>query len=512
MNENNKRIAKNTIYLYIRQFVILAISLYTSRVVLNSLGETDYGLYNVVGGIIVLFNFVSNALSNSASRYIAYAIGTNDVKEVKRTFGSFLSLYYCLAASIFILGETVGLWFVYNYLTIPEERFTASLWVYHFSIVSVMMNLLYVPYHCLIVAHERMSAFAYISILQATLKLGIALLLSVTPFDRLVFYAALILVLGVFIQFVYIFYCKRNFLESSSKCVWDKNLFIEILKYSGWVLFGSLAYTSYTQGLNVLLNIFFGPIVNAARGIAVQVQAATQNFIIGFQTAMYPQIIKSYAQKDFGRMYILLHTVCKGSFFLFYVIALPFLFKTSVILELWLKKVPDYTVPFICFILLFSMLRALTNEINHAVQATGKIKKYQIVDGVMGLTILPFSYMALKVFHANPVTVFIILVVVEVLTVVARIKVGIPQIGDSIIKFSKDVLLPVLYVSVIGVVVPFIVSIISNDTLMGFVSVTLSVLFWTLPIVYFLGLNKQEKTLIKEKIKSIKRSLVKTKE
>lgn len=503
MNEDNKRIAKNTIYLYIRQFIVLAISLYTSRVVLNALGATDYGLYNVVGGIIVIFGFITSALSNSASRYVSYAIGTNDENEIKRTFGSFLTLYYCLAISILVLGETVGLWFVYNYLTIPPDRFSAALWVYHFSVAASVLNLLYVPYNCLIVAHERMSAFAYISILEAVLKLGIALLLTVAVLDRLVLYAALILLLGVIIRFVYISYCKKHFPESSSKPVWDKNLFTEILKYSGWVLFGSLAYTTYTQGLNVILNIFFGPIVNAARGIAVQIQSATQSFILGFQTAMYPQIIKSYAQNNLSRLHVLLHTVCKGSFFLFYIIALPFLLKTSVILELWLKNVPDYTVPFTCCILVFSMLRALTNEINHAVQATGKIKVYQLVDGLMGLSILPLSYLALKFFHANPTTVFVVLVVVEFVTVFARIFVGIPQVGDSIKKYSKDVLVPVVFVTIIGCIMPVIVSHLVDNTLWGLLYVTLAVVLWTIPVVFVIGLNATEKSLVIGKIKSV---------
>lgn len=503
MNEDNKRIAKNTIYLYIRQIVVLAISLYTSRVVLNSLGATDFGLYNVVGGVVVLFSFISNALSNSASRYISYAIGTQDTQTIGRTFGSFLTLYYFLAIGILLLAETVGLWFVYNHLTIPADRFSASLWVYHFSIAAVVLNLLYIPYHCLIVAHERMSAFAYISILEAVLKLIIALLLSIAPFDKLIFYSALTLILGFFIRFVYIAYCKKNFQESSSKCVWDRNLFAEILKYSGWVLFGSLAYTTYTQGLNVLLNVFWGPVVNAARGIAVQVQSATQNFIVGFQTAMYPQIIKSHAQKNLTRMYLLLHTVCKGSFFLFYVLALPFLLKAPVILELWLKDVPDYTVEFTRCILAFSMLRALTNEINHAVQATGNIRTYQIVEGLMGLTILPISYVALKFLNVDPVMVFVIMVLVELVTVIARIKIGIPQIGDSIRIFLKDVILPVLLVSIFGSILPLFVSFFVDDNLLGLFIVLVSELIWTVPIIFFVGLKKQERSLIYQKVISI---------
>lgn len=500
MRYDNKIIIKNTFYLYIQQFVVLAISLYTSRVVLNVLGATDYGLYNVVGGVITLFSFVTSALSNSASRYLTYAIGTNDLKEIKRTLGSFLSLYYGLALLIFIIGETIGLWFVYNYLTIPEERFTAAVWVYHFSIISAVINIIYVPHNSLIIAHEKMSAFAYISILDASIKLTIALLLVISPIDRLVFYAALILVSQIINRIVYIFYCKKHFPESSASLILDKRLFAEILGYSGWVLFGSLAYTTYTQGLNVLINIFFGPIVNAARGIAVQIQTATQNFIIGFQTAMYPQIVKSYVQNNMNRMYSLLHTVCKGSFFLFYIIGLPFLLKMPVVLRLWLKNVPDYSVPFTCCILVFSILRSITNEINHAVQATGDIKTYQIIDGIMGLLVLPLAYVALKFFHASPISVFIILVVVELATVAVRIKIGIPKIGDSIYCFVREVILPIVYVSIVGSILPVFIAVLTYSNIKGLILVCIAVVLWTIPTIIVLGLDGNERKVILEKM------------
>ena len=509
MNEDNSRIARNTIFLYIRQFVVLAISLYTSRVVLNTLGATDYGIYNVVGGVIALFGFVTSALSNASSRYISYAIGQNNPSEVKRTFGSFLALYFCIALFLLVVGETVGLWFVYNYLSIPSERFTAALWVYHFSIISAVCNLIYIPYSSLIVAHERMSAFAYISILDAGIKLTIALLLAFSPIDKLVFYAALILFGQFIIWSVYIIYSKKHFPESSAKFVFDKGLLKEIFSYSGWILFSSLSYTTYTQGLNVLINIFFGPIVNAARGISVQIQTATQNFIIGFQTAMYPQIIKTYAKKDFSRMYKLLHTVCKGSFFLFFILSIPFLFKTSVILELWLKNVPDYTVPFTCCILVFSMLRSITNEINHAVQATGVIKKFQVVDGLMGLAVLPISYIAIRFFHSDPISVFIILVVVELATVVVRIIIGIPHIGDTISAFVKDVITPIILVSLVGISVPLIVSAFTENNVFGFLMVCFTDVLWTIPSIFLLGLNKQERGFLIDKIKIFKNKFVK---
>lgn len=503
MNEDNKRIARNTMFLYIRQFFILVISVYTSRVVLNALGATDFGLYNVVGGIIVFLSFITNALSNSASRYISYAIGTNNKEEVKRTFGSFLTLYYGLALLMLIIGETVGLWFVYNYLNIPDDRFSAALWVYHFSIITTVLNLLYVPYYSLVISHERMSVFAFISIMDAFLKLGIALLISISVGDKLIVYAALIMAVSSIVRFAYTQYCKKHFPESLSKPVFDRKLFSEILKYSGWILFGSLAYASYTQGLNVLLNIFFGPIVNAARGIAVQVQSATQNFIIGFQTAMYPQIIKSYAQNNLQRMHTLLHTVCKGSFFLFFILSIPFLFKTSFILELWLKNVPDYTVPFVQYILIFSMLRALTNEINHAVQATGRIKKFQVVDGVMGLSILPIAYISVKYFNTNPTSVFVILVIVEFATVIARIGIGIPQVGDKVFLFVKDVVLPVILTFTLGILGPLVISYYTDEDYIGFLLVGICEIIWTLPIIYFLGLNGKEKMMVLNKVKEI---------
>ncbi len=509
MIENNKRILKNAFYLYFQQFLALVISLYISRVVLNALGATDYGLYNVVGGVITLFSFVTNALSNSASRYLTYSIGTNDMNEIKRTFGSFLTLYYILSFIILIIGESLGLWFVYNYLTIPDNRFTSAIWVYHFSIVSAVLNIIYVPHNSLIIAHEKMSAFAYISIFDTLVKLTIALIIAYSPIDRLIFYSALILLSQIINRFVYIIYCKRHFSESSASLVFEKKFLLEIMRYSSWVLLGSLAYTSYTQGLNVLINIFFGPIVNAARGIAVQIQSATQNFIIGFQTAIYPQIVKSYAQKNFTRMYSLLHFVCKGSFFLFFVLGLPILLDPSFILKIWLKDVPDYTIPFTCCVLIYSMLRSITNEINHAVQATGNIKKFQFYDGMIGLLVLPTAYIAIKYLNAAPVAVFVILVVVEIAAVIVRIGIGIPQIGDSVNCFLKEVIRPIIYVAVVGSLLPLTLAFHVNETVGGFLLVCLAVLLWTVPTIFYIGLNYKERMIVVDKVNKFIYKLIK---
>lgn len=500
MKSENGKIAKNTFYLYLRQLVVLFISLYTSREILSILGVTDYGLYNVVGGIIVIFGFLTSAISNSTSRYLSFAIGTGKQNEIEKTFGAFLTIYYCLGLVLLVLGETIGLWFVYNYLSIPSERFNAALWVYHFSVFAAIVNLLYIPHNALVVARERMSAFAYISILDAGIKLIIVYLISQFSLDKLVFYAFLIFLVSCIHRLIYGFYCKKHFAEASASLYYDRNMCVGIMNYSGWVMFSSLSFATYTQGLNVLLNIYFGPAVNAARAVAVQVQGASQNFVTGFQTAFYPQIIKSFAQNDLHRMHTLLHTACKGSFFLFYVLAMPFLMKAEFILGLWLKEVPDFAVPFTCLILVFSMLRAITNEINHAVQATGTIRNYQVADGVMGLLILPFSFISLEFFHTNPTSVFVILVIAELITVLIRIYIGVPHIGDSVRLFAKEVIFPVTYVTLLGSLIPCIMAFNTNNDLQGFIIVTVSIIMWSVPMIILVGLNKSEKQYVYGKL------------
>lgn len=494
--DNNKEIAKNTILLYFRQFFILIIGLYTSRIVLKALGVTDYGIYNVVGGVIALFGFVTNAMSNATSRYIAFAVGQNDVQIRKETFGTILTIYYIIALIIFLLGETLGLWFVYTYLVIPSERFIAALWVYHLSVFAAVMNVLYIPYNGLIIAHERMTAFAYISIMDAVLKLVIVYILLITPFDRLILYSILIFIIQCIDRFAYIIYTKKRFIETYAKPMYKAKLFKEILVFSGWTLNGNIAVVCYSQGINVLLNIFFGPVVNAARGIATQVQNVTLNFVSGFQTAVYPQITKSYAQGNLSRLYSLLHASCRISYYLMFLLALPFILKSSYILRIWLQIVPDYTTPFLCLILVFSLLRSLTNPINYAVQATGNIKKYQLVEGSLGLLILPLAYLSLKCDQTDPINVYLIMVLVEFITVFVRIYIGITQIKDSLWFFYKEVVVRILIITVIGVSFPWIVAHSTEEDLWGIILTLMSIILWTIPVVYFYGLKHAERNMI----------------
>lgn len=406
-SKNNKRIAKNTLLLYVRMLFLMIISLYTSRVILNTLGVEDYGINNVVSGFIGMLGFLSGSLGAASSRFITYDLGIGDMVTMKRTFGNIVTIHLLLAVMILIFGETIGLWFVLNKLQIPENRMTAALWVYQFSIFSFMLSIVSVPYNATIIAHERMKAFAYISIVDAILKLLIVYLLVIIPYDKLIIYAILFFCIQVFDRVVYGVYCYRHFEETKTKLAFNKKLFKEIFSFAVWTMNGNLAVIGYTQGINVLLNMFFGPVVNAARGIAVQVQTVVQNFCNNFQMALNPQLTKSYAQKDLAHMQQLLKVSSKFSFFLLYIISLPLMLEAPLVLKWWLGIVPEHTINFLRLILCSSMLVALSNPLVVSVHATGKIKKFQAIEGTMLLCIVPIAYVLLKLFGIRPEYVFV---------------------------------------------------------------------------------------------------------
>ncbi len=321
--ENNKRIAKNTMFLYVRMFFIMAVSLYTSRVVLSTLGVDDFGIYNVVGGVVSMFGFLNGALAVCTQRYLNYELGRGDANRLQKVFITSLTIHALISIIVVILAETIGLWFLYNKMTIPDARMNAAFWVYQFSIITTVVLMMSVPYNAAIIAHEKMSAFAYISVLEVILRLAIVFLLQIGNFDRLIFYAFLMLVVQMSIRVIYGLYCNKHFCETKFRMLWDGTLFREMLGFSGWSIFGNLAGVASTQGLNILLNMFFNPIVNAARGISVQVQNALMQFSVNFQTAMNPQITKSYATGDYNYMHGLIYRSSKFTFFLLYLFSLP---------------------------------------------------------------------------------------------------------------------------------------------------------------------------------------------
>lgn len=505
MDSNNRRIAKNTLLLYVRMLFTMVISLYTSRIVLNMLGVTDYGIYNVVGGVISLLGFMTNSMGAASSRYITFDLGKGDMAMMKRTFGNIKSIHFILSGIILLFGETIGLWFVLNELRIPEDRMDAAFWVYQFSVFSAVLGVISVPYNAAIIANERMKAFAYIGIVDALLKLLIAYLLLIVPYDKLIVYAILFFCIQVFDRIVYGLYCVRNFEEARAKCTFDKDLFKKIFGFAAWTMNGNLAVIGYTQGINILLNMFFGPAVNAARGIAVQVQSYVASFCANFQTALNPQLTKSYAQNDFGRMHKLLMQSSKFSFFILFFIALPLMFEASLVLKWWLGIVPEHTVNFLRLVLCSSMLTTLSNPLIVSVHATGDLKRFQLIEGTMLLSIVPIAYLLLKLFDIRPEYVFCVHIIVELFTQYARLRIVLPMISMRISRYVKDVVCPILKVLLVAPIIPLLVFLYLRQSVGTFFIVcSVSVLCISL-VVYFIGCTKTEqeylKTMVLTKIK-----------
>ena len=442
MEGNNKTIAKNTLMLYMRAILMMGIGLYTSRIILKALGITDFGIYNAVGGIIAMFGFISSSLSNATSRFITIAIGRGDQSYTNRTYGNIKVMYYILCVVIVLFAETVGLWFLFNKMTIPADRMSAAFWVYQYSVLSSVVGFISVPYNSAIIAHERMSAFAYISLLDATLKLVICFLLQMSPYDKLIVYATLLFFVGVIDRIIYAVYCNKRFEEVHAPARIDKEQLREILTMSGWSLSGNLFWILNTQGVNLILNVFFGPVVNAARGIAMQVQGVMGQFVTNFQTAINPQITKSYANVEYDRMHSLLHLSSKFSYFLMLLMSVPVFIEAPIILKWWLGTIPDNTIVYLRIILLYSVFATLANPLWIAVLATGKLKKYQLWDNMVQALVLPISYIAFKYFHAASYWVFIILLVAEIVEIFVRVWVVLPLIIITIYHILVMVLYP----------------------------------------------------------------------
>ena len=497
-SENNKRIAKNTLLLYVRTLFIMLVTLYTSRVVLNTLGVTDYGIYNVVGGVVAMFGFINGSMSSATQRYITFALGKGDKENLQKVFSTALQIHVLIAALIIILGETVGLWFMYTQMQIPADRVDAAFWVLQCSIVSTAVMVISVPYNADIIAHEKMSAFAYISILEAVLKLAIVFALVLSPFDRLIFYAFLILAVQLLIRLCYSHYCSRHFEESKYRHVWDKSLFREMTGFAGWSMFGNLASVLFSQGLNMLLNVFFGPVVNAARAVSVQVQSAIQQFVGNFQMALNPQITKTYAKGEMDEMHKLMFRSARFSFYLLFFLSLPVLFETNFILTVWLKIVPDNTVVFLRIMICTSLIYTLANPLIIANQATGKVRKYQIVCGSILLLILPVSYVCLKL-SCPAYSVFIVHFVMESIAQLARMIMLRPLIGIRIADYIKNIYVRVVAVVALSVLVPFVVYENMDDTVARFFVMCLICVLSVGTVVYTVGLSKNERVFVRTK-------------
>lgn len=487
--------------LYLRMLLSMFMGLYSSRALLQNLGFTDYGLYNVVGGVIAMLGFINASLSSASSRFITYNI--EDFCKLKKVISTIKTIYYILALIIIILGETIGLWFILVQLNIPPERITACIWVYQCSIMTTALNIICTPYNALIIAKEKISIYAIITLIDSLFRMLAAISIPLIPCDGLIFYAVaymfIIILERLFIQL----YTWHRFPVSKIRCKLYKNEGKQLLGFSFWTVNGNLAILCYTEGLNILLNIFFGSIVNAARSIAVQVQSVAMQFCSNFQIAINPQIIKSYAMSDINRMHELVYASSKFSFLLISIIVTPILYTIEDILHLWLGKVPEHTGAFVRITLLTTLISAFSNPLVTSIQATGKIKKFQIYEGSCLLAVIPISLLLLNFFNTQPISVFIVNFVIAIIAQCVRIWIVLPEIGMSINLYLKIVIIPTILAFCASQFIPYIeFQYLPNDRLSTPFIIVISSLLHSSICIYFIGCTAKEKLFITQKIRS----------
>lgn len=501
-SENNKRIAKNTLMLYFRMIITMVVGLFTSRVVLQTLGVEDYGIYAVVGGIVSMLSFLNGAIVSATQRYLTFELGRGNQEQLSKVFSTSLQIHFLISLVVLLLSETIGLWFLYEKLVIPAERLDAAFWVFQFSIVACVVKIISVPYNAVIVAHEKMSAFAYMSVLDVVLKLLIVYLLYISPWDKLVVYAALLLIVDLLMRWIYVYYCQKYFWESHYSHSIDKPLLKEMCSFSVWSFGGSFVSVLNSQGINLMLNIFFGPLVNAARGIALQVQGVILGFVGNFQTALNPQITKNYANGNLQRMHQLIFCSAKFSFFMLFLLALPVLLETDTLLQLWLGTYPEDTVVFTRWSIAYSLISTISNPCVRANQATGNIKKYYIVVSSVLLLVFPISYIFLFL-GAPAYSVFIILFFIECVALYSRVYMLREQINLPMRAYLRFIFVPLLKVIIISSVLPMIVYWNLSDGVVRLILVVLLSALSVILSVYIYGLTKKERYFLDEKIKSI---------
>lgn len=496
---SNKRIARNTMMLYIRMFVIMGVTLYMSRVVLDALGVDDYGIYNIVGGIVVLFAFINGAMTTAVQRFLNYDLGRNDTSEAQCDFAASLNIYLGISVLFIILAETVGLWFLDTYINIPPTRAGAAWWAYQLTVLTTVLNMLRTVYNAAIIAHERMSFYAYTSIIEAALRLGVAFAIFMFP-DRLISYAALLAAVSLIILAWYMVYCRAKFeICRHHTFTYEKARYRGLIGFSGWSMLGAMANTGAQQGCNVLMNIFFGVASNAALGIANQVNSAIYNFLSNFQTAFNPQIVKTYAAGEKENFTNLLINASKYSYFLMLMIIIPLYICCDEVLGLWLTEVPQHSASFCKLMFMFTMVDALQGPLWVSVQATGKIRNYQILMSILILSSVPVSYVLLKFIKVAEV-ILAVRVLANVVTAVARVIYLRKLLDFPIARYLKEVIAISLIVTAIAVVAPCV----TYECLTGWAKVAVTVIVAILSTaltVFFIGMKRNERNFVLKTLK-----------
>lgn len=500
--DNNKRIVKNTLLLYFRMLLMMFVTLFTSRVVLDKLGVTDYGIYNVVGGVVAMLGFLNSSMSNAVQRYLSFEIGKNNEAGVNRIFNVSLFAHAGIAVFVFVVMEIVGVWYLNTHMNIPAERMDAANWVLQCSIFTTLFTIVQVPYNAIIISKEQMGIYAYISILEVVLKLLVVYMLAIGNFDKLKLYSVLIMVATIGIVMIYRFYCTRKYKEAKFKFIKDWNLLKQIVGFASWNMLGELAWVFTGQGVNIILNSFFGPVVNAARGLAEQVNGAVNRFVANFQTAVNPQLIKNYASDQLGEMKTLLFRSTRFSYYLLLALSLPIILKMDFILHLWLKEVPDYTTGFCQLVLVSSLVSTLSNLLAQVARAYGKIRNYQIIVSIFLFLNFPLSYIVLK-FGGSPLSTMFVNIGINAMLLFVRLRLTNRMIQMTYGSFIRNVLFPVIIVTAVALVIPLTIYFMLDNSIISFIIVCL-VSFVSVGVsTYALGMNANERLYILAAISKI---------
>ena len=500
MENSNKQIAKNALALYFRMIITMIVGLYTSRIILQALGIEDFGIYNVIGGFVSMFALISGALQSSISRFITYELGRGDKKQLSVVFSTSTYVIIGICILVVIATETVGMWYINNIMVLPSNRLIAANWVFQFSVVSFVLTIINTTYQSSILSHEKMEIYAYISIFDAFAKLGICYLVILSSVDKLVCYSALLCLVSLIDQLVSVVYCKRKFEECNLQFIFDRSLFKKIFGFAGWSFVGSSATILRNQGANLILNIFGGPIINAANGIANNVSNIVLGFVSNFTMAFNPQIVKRYASGEYNSLYGLIVSSAKYSYYLMYVISLPIIINTHLILNVWLGEIPNYTVQFTRWMFLMLLAETVTRPLITLKGANGNIRNYQLVVGGILLMMLPISYIALRM-GCSVIIVAITNGITGVFAAIARIlmlKDIFP--GWSTIRFIRDVIIRIILVTVITIIpIGWLATFVHDEVYRFCITVPLSFVS-TIFAILSIGCTNEERKLFKEKI------------
>ena len=498
---NNHLIAKNTIFLYVRMLLSMGIYLYTTRVVLSILGVEDYGIYNVVGGLVAMFSFLNATMSGATSRFITFELGKNSSK-LQTVFSVALTIHIIIALIVFLIGETFGVWFLENELTIPATKMYEAKWLLQFSIMTMIFSFTQVPYNASIIAHEKMNVYAYFELVNVGLKLLSVYLLLIIDTNKLIFYGAIVMLIQIGVTLLYRLYCINKWEHCKFKLSLDREFLRPLLSYSGWDLFGNASLVARTQGVNILLNIFFGAVMNAAAGIAMQVQTAAMSFATNVMTAFRPQIVKTYATKSYNEMINLISLGSIITYVLYLIIVTPLIFEMDFILHIWLKEVPNYTVCFCQLALLMDLVSNSGRFLMIGIDATGRIKETSLLLGCLYLLVIPISYVLFK-YQAEPYTPYIY----NLLTPLLAIPINLFWLHKYISKFSpmayfRKIIVRLIYVTFISLFIGLIIRENMDVAWVRLFMIFICCSFSSLLLSFYICLSHSQRTVLLTFIKS----------